>query len=86
MSLGASNRDLSFQNNELILNYNQGELCKDKLANRQTRIIFECDRNAGNGWPSFEFELDNCVYVFVWKTVYACLPEVINRGKSISNV
>jgi len=67
---------LQFADNRLLLEYEGGDTCGTAKAKRRTKIYFTCVQDAGKGAPTFVAELDGCVYVFEWKTAYACTPEV----------
>ncbi len=59
----------------LTLTYGSGQMCHG-IYPRSSVIIFQCDRYAGVGSPTFAYEMSNCTYVFNWPTAYACLPRV----------
>ncbi|XP_052025662.1 cation-independent mannose-6-phosphate receptor isoform X3 [Apodemus sylvaticus] len=61
-------------NGSLSLLYVNGDRCGDQRFS--TRIMFECAQTSGS--PMFQF-LNNCEYVFVWRTVEAC-PVVREEG------
>ncbi|KAM5165693.1 cation-independent mannose-6-phosphate receptor [Mantella aurantiaca] len=52
----------------LTIVYMSGDKCRDN-KHYSTRIIFQCDHNMGS--PVFQ-ELDDCEYVFLWRTSEAC--------------
>ena len=69
-----------FQSNDdlLILTYDQGARCNAN-NNYSAQILFRCDReNSGRG-PVIMDILDNCTYIFEWKTVHAC-PQVTEES------
>jgi cation-dependent mannose-6-phosphate receptor len=74
--LGKSSDILQFADNRLLLEYELGATCGTSAARRRTKIYFTCGQDAGKGAPTYVAELDGCVYVFEWKTAYACTPEV----------
>ncbi|GAB1300523.1 Cation-independent mannose-6-phosphate receptor [Apodemus speciosus] len=61
-------------NGSLSLLYVNGDRCGNQRFS--TRIMFECAQTSGS--PMFQF-LNNCEYVFVWRTVEAC-PVVREEG------
>ena len=62
----------------LILTYDQGSRCNARF-NYSAQIIFRCDENSGN--PMVMDILDNCTYIFEWKTSHAC-PQIADESKS----
>ncbi|CAG8538494.1 10574_t:CDS:2 [Ambispora leptoticha] len=76
ISLGKKNSTLYIQNDELFLNYKDGDKCPDDDNNkRETFIRFICDRTIeGQGAPKLLLSSRECVYIFEWKTSVAC-PE-----------
>ena len=56
--------------NVLILTYDQGARCNAN-NNYSAQIFFLCDRE-NIGGPEIMDILDNCTYIFEWKTVHAC--------------
>eukprot|EP00045_Choanoeca_perplexa_P017875 m.269550 g.269550 ORF g.269550 m.269550 type:complete len:2501 (+) comp17662_c0_seq1:233-7735(+) len=73
---GNSTDVLQLADNRLLLEYEHGDVCEAHKTNRRTKIYFTCDQDAGKGAPTYVSELDGCVYVFEWKTSYACAPEI----------
>ncbi|XP_047625757.1 cation-independent mannose-6-phosphate receptor [Phacochoerus africanus] len=65
-------------NGSLSVVYVNGDTCKNQRYS--TRIILECAHTAGS--PTFQL-LDDCEYVFVWRTVEAC-PVVRVEGDNCS--
>ncbi|XP_012590642.1 PREDICTED: cation-independent mannose-6-phosphate receptor [Condylura cristata] len=63
-------------NGSLSLVYVNGDKCGDQRFS--TRISLECAQTSGS--PTFQL-LDNCEYVFVWRTVEAC-PVVRAEGEN----
>uniref|UniRef100_A0A250YMQ6 Cation-independent mannose-6-phosphate receptor n=1 Tax=Castor canadensis TaxID=51338 RepID=A0A250YMQ6_CASCN len=61
-------------NGSLSILYVNGDKCGNQRYS--TRITFECAQTAGS--PTFQL-LDDCEYVFVWRTVEAC-PVVREEG------
>ncbi|XP_029327247.1 cation-independent mannose-6-phosphate receptor [Mus caroli] len=61
-------------NGSLSILYVNGDRCGDQRFS--TRIVFECAQTSGS--PMFQF-VNNCEYVFVWRTVEAC-PVVREEG------
>ena len=68
-----------FQSNGevLILTYDQGARCNAN-SNYSAQIFFRCDRE-NNGVPQVMDILDDCTYIFEWKTVHAC-PQVTEES------
>ncbi|EDL83054.1 insulin-like growth factor 2 receptor, isoform CRA_d [Rattus norvegicus] len=61
-------------NGSLSILYVNGDRCGNQRYS--TRIVFECAQTSGS--PMFQL-LNNCEYVFVWRTVEAC-PVVREEG------
>lgn len=61
-------------NGSLSILYVNGDRCGDQRFS--TRIVFECAQTSGS--PMFQF-VNNCEYVFVWRTVEAC-PVIREEG------
>jgi len=75
-NLGVATSELHFEDSQLTLKYTGGKACHGQSFKRTTIILFICDKRAGYGVPEFDEELDNCAYVFRWRTELACLPQL----------
>lgn len=73
-SLGVGPGQFAFDaNGVLTLTYHHGGLCHSNgnWYNRSTVISFICDQNVNPGQPRSVGD-SQCVYNFVWNTIYAC--------------
>ena len=61
----------------LILTYDQGSRCNAKY-NYSAQVIFRCTEEPSN--PIVMDILDNCTYIFEWKTSHAC-PQIADESK-----
>eukprot|EP00043_Microstomoeca_roanoka_P017824 m.187190 g.187190 ORF g.187190 m.187190 type:complete len:2655 (-) comp16710_c0_seq1:257-8221(-) len=78
VNIGSFNAEPLFENNVLQISYELGEPCHDSTLFRRTVILFVCDLNNESG-PEFLRE-DDCLYLFQWRTQYACKPEIEHCG------
>ncbi|KAL5265715.1 hypothetical protein ACHWQZ_G006428 [Mnemiopsis leidyi] len=62
--------NLVWDDTGLTMLYNGGSQCS-KGQVRSTKILFVCDKNAGEGAPVIT-ETFYCFYSFIWRTKYAC--------------
>ncbi|XP_072178244.1 cation-independent mannose-6-phosphate receptor-like [Diadema setosum] len=71
---GLFNKNLTYSNGVLKLNYTQGSTCHT-VYQRSTAINFYCDENVeGIGSPHYIQESADCTYIFEWATPLACPP------------
>ncbi|XP_053204541.1 cation-independent mannose-6-phosphate receptor-like [Panonychus citri] len=73
-------------NNQISLLYTDGDTCpSDPSKPYVTYITFSCDRNVGEGSPSLlsEDDLQNCEWLFEWKTSLVCQPRPIYSHQCI---
>ena len=75
--LGQLNTTIVFRDGQLSLVYDNGDVDKDiARASRKMIITFICDQNAGKGSPTYSGELNGLVYLFEWRTAYACFSHI----------
>eukprot|EP00057_Strongylocentrotus_purpuratus_P006175 XP_011660649.1 PREDICTED: cation-independent mannose-6-phosphate receptor [Strongylocentrotus purpuratus] len=71
---GVFNKNLTYANGVLKLNYTTGSVCHT-VYKRSTAINFYCDENViGKGEPHYIQETSDCTYIFEWATPLACPP------------
>ncbi|XP_035535041.1 cation-independent mannose-6-phosphate receptor isoform X1 [Morone saxatilis] len=70
---GLANQVLNYVEDQLILNYTNGESCH-KIYQRSTEISFSCHPDMHPGVPEFIKETPDCTYQFSWQTALACIP------------
>eukprot|EP00794_Sanderia_malayensis_P000415 gene415-1051_t len=56
--------------------YTDGDVCPGCKCKRQTIITFVCAPEEGVGKPVFMSRVEDCTYVFVWRTKHVCEKEV----------
>ena len=71
-NLGVS-QELRYADGELTMVYKNGDRCHSSGFKRSTIISFKCEATIDKGYPEFREE-DSCLYLFDWKTKYACPP------------
>ena len=64
--------------------YDKGDICNINGDTFKMNIDMICDKNSGDGWPSFK-SLDGCNYNFVWITRYACKMCKFNELITVSS-
>ncbi|KAK9762061.1 Cation-independent mannose-6-phosphate receptor CI-MPR, partial [Basidiobolus ranarum] len=73
ISLGKQNSSPLIAENRLRLQYKDGDECPNSLRRRSTLIYLECDKTIqGLGAPEYLDNIDECTYMFLWKTPHAC--------------
>ena len=75
LNAGISNQKLSY-NKVVSLKYTGGEICPRCKCQRQTVINFVCAPEEVTGKPVFMSQIEDCTYVFVWRTKHVCEKEV----------
>ncbi|KAK0181943.1 hypothetical protein PV327_000121 [Microctonus hyperodae] len=70
-SLGSIN-SMKLNAEPLVLEYEMGDLCPNKLLHFRTTITFVCDYNATNTAPVFIGIENVCHYKLNWRTAAAC--------------
>jgi insulin-like growth factor 2 receptor len=75
-NIGTMNQDFQLNGKLVELKLKSKEKCSRTGLNYESIIIFECDKLAENGYPSFShFNEDICQYVFQWPTAAACVEK-----------
>lgn len=78
--LGRSQSMLMYRDGELMMNFNEGDVCEnDSSRKRQTVIHFLCDKSIGPGQPKLLFT-DGCLYTFSWISSVACMQSSAGAG------
>lgn len=76
VSIGDANSNLKFRGNQLLLEYENGDLCENgdsTQIRKSTLVTFRCDREMmSKARLSYIGSFHNCSYVFELRTIHAC--------------
>ena len=75
MCAGDFSQTLSFDK-VITLKYVNGDICPKCKCKRETVITFVCAPEEGEGKPVFMSQVEDCTYIFVWRTKNVCQREV----------
>ena len=75
MCAGDFSQTLSYDK-VITLKYVNGDICPQCKCKRETVITFVCAPEEGEGKPVFMSQVEDCTYVFVWRTKNVCQREV----------
>ncbi|XP_043930853.1 cation-independent mannose-6-phosphate receptor [Protopterus annectens] len=71
-SLGEAYQAPEWKNGTLILKYQNGDACPDKIRRKTTVIHFKCDKTKTDTNPVLTSAIEDCEYSFFWYTAAAC--------------
>ena len=80
INMGRFSSRPSYTDGEVMLQYTSGDACTTSSGGpgvSSTKIIFQCDPDAGFGNPEFEVVTDDCQYIFIWRTAHACITRAM---------